>query len=161
MSKDRHKMRLVTYEEFVATNHKIHYIERFEELRKKYPFHVMVEGYSPELDFATRWCWQNFGPYVGPCGDHYSEYPACPLVLAIEEYKVRRTYKDREGVEKEYWEPSRDPGKHSHEGTWDLFSLGKTGYDEFFMEYYFSNEEDAKKFRDLAPTFGLGENYED
>jgi hypothetical protein len=132
------------------------------EARKRFPYSVVVEAHYPVGDFAHRWCWQNFGPMdCKECYEHYSEYPGCPLVLAIQEYKIRKSYTDKNGVVHEYDYHTRDPGKHNHTGVWLTVWLGKTGYDYGFTEYYFQNEIDRDLFVKEAPNFGLGENYED
>src|SRR5262245_1422187 len=49
---------------------------RHERLAR-FPYSVMLKLSFPELDFADRWCWQNFGPRDGECTQRYSEYRAC------------------------------------------------------------------------------------
>lgn len=130
-------------------------------LLEKFPHTVVTEGFYPVLDFASRWCWQNISPQdCEECQEHGSEYPGCPLVLAIEEYKVKESHVDSQGVLREWERVSRDPGKHGHEGSWTNIWLGKTGYDYGFTEWYFANEKDRDAFVAAMPTFGLGENYD-
>jgi hypothetical protein len=54
-----------------------------------FPHVVVVECDFPDLDVAIRWCWKNFGPHHGECTSSYSEYPACPIILATERQGVR------------------------------------------------------------------------
>lgn len=74
---------------------------------------------------------------------------------------MKKSYTDKDGKLHEYEITSRDPGDHGHEGTWNIFWLGKTGYDYGFTEWQFSKESDRDAFVTAIPTFGLGENYED
>ncbi len=155
-------MKVSTYEKFLEENRgREWYPDKLKSVKERYPFTVMVEGHYPESDFATRWCWQQFGPYhADSCCEYASEYPACPLVLAIEEYVIKKSYV-KDGVTHEYDYHTRDPGKHSHEGTWTYVWLGKTGYDYGFTEYCFLNEADRDAFLAAAPSLTFGENYED
>lgn len=158
-----YKMKVSTIEKFHredGTERKIYYQDRRDVAAKKFPFTVITEGSYPENDFACRWCWQQFGPMdVEKCGDHESEYPACPLVLATKPYVEKHSYTDKDGKLHEYDFHTRDPGEHSHEGTWTVVWLGKTGYDYGFSEHYFKNEADRDKFIEAVPSFNLGENY--
>ena len=65
------------------------------EAKARFPHGLIVEGDWPEYDVATRWCWQQFGPYDGQCLEHYSEYPACPVVLETKKMLVRPTQQAR------------------------------------------------------------------
>lgn len=154
-------MKLATFEKFVEENGKGPWDEnRRAETLKKFPYTVIVEGCYPTNDFACRWTWQQFGPMdCKECGDHCSEYPTCPLVLAIEEYKIKKSYTDKDGKVHEYDFHTCDPGKHSHEGTWAIVWLGKTDYDYGFSEYCFKNEAARDNFVAAVPSFNLGENY--
>ena len=156
-----YKMKIATIEKFFGENGRtIYNQDKRDEALKKFPFTVIVEGCYPENDFAHRWCWQQFGPpQYEECNDHYSEYPGCSLVLAIDEYTIKKNYKDSNGVYHEYDFHTRDPGKHSHDGTWTTVWLGKTGYDYGFTEYYFKSEANRDAFIAAVP-FGLGEKYE-
>jgi hypothetical protein len=126
--------------------------DKREWLHQRFPYVVVVEEYYPEKDYTTRWCWQKFGPPHGECFDSYSEYPACPLVLALMQsgdgdshLSHRRKY-DR-------------PEAHSHIGTWTTFWLGKTDYDYGFEEYCFAKQADYDAFLAAVPTFGWGEHF--
>jgi hypothetical protein len=116
----------------------------------RFPHSVILEGAVPEYDFASRWCWQNFGACDGECYDSYSEYPACPVVLAtkrIENVRDRQTKK------------FAVVDAHTHEGLWTKDGLGKTGYDYGFFEFYFASEADQNRFTAAVPTFIWGENF--
>lgn len=148
-------------ENFVEEGKEIHNEPLRIKARERFPYSVVVEASWTVFDFAQRWCWQNFGPMdCQECYEHQSEYPACPLVLAIQEYTIRKSYTDKKGIVHEYDYHTRCPGKHSHEGTWTVVGLGKTDYDYGFAECYFGNEIDKNKFIEAIPSFGLGENYE-
>lgn len=152
-------MKLSSYEEFL-THDKTWNEEARTEALIKFPYTAVVEGCYPEGDVSHRWCWQQFGPpECKQCYDYASEYPACPMVLAIEEYIIKKSYKDKDGKVHEYDFHTREPEKHGHEGTWTTVWLGKTGYDYGFTEYYFLNEVDRDKFIVTAPSLDLGENY--
>lgn len=164
MKKDYEKMHLATMEQYYEANgnREVCAQDRRDEALKRFPYTVVVEACYPTYDFASRWCWQTFGPMdCKECGDHSSEYPGCELVLAIKEYTMPRAYKDKDGTIHVYNFHSRDPGKHGHEGTWTIVWLGKTDYDYGYSEYYFKNEADRDKFIEAVPSFGLGENYEE
>jgi hypothetical protein len=120
------------------------------ERKANFPHSVIFEGSFPEYDFANRWCWQNFGPRHGECSESYSEYPACPLVLATGRIE------NRDGREKKKY---GKVDEHSHEGTWTWYFFGKTDYDYGFGEYYFASESDRDRFIAAVPTFSWGENY--
>ena len=156
------KMKIATLEMFIEENDGKGPWgqEKREETIKKFPYTVIVEACYPISDFACRWCWQQFGAMdCKECGEHCSEYPGCPLVLAIEEYVIKKSY-TKDGHVHEYDFHTRDPGKHGHEGIWTIVWLGKTDYDYGFGEYYFKNEGDRDKFVANLDTFWLGENYE-
>ena len=95
-----------------------------------FPFAVILKVAYPEIDFANRWCWQQFGLPHGECHQRYSEYPACD---------------------------SRDP--HSHLGTWMTSWLVKTDYDFGFNEWYFQQQADQNRFLEFAPQINWGEHY--
>jgi hypothetical protein len=48
-----------------------------EERLIRFPHSVMLKVSVPEMDFANRWCWQNFGPCDGKCNQLGSEYSVC------------------------------------------------------------------------------------
>lgn len=161
MKKDYQKMHLTTIEQFMeANNGKGPWDEiRRAEALKEFPFTVMVEACYPVNDFASRWCWQTFGPMeCKVCGEHCSEYPGCPKVLAIEPYTIPKFYIKDDGVVHNYNFHTRDPGEHGHEGTWVIVWLGKTYYDYGFSEYFFKDELSRDKFVQAVPDFNLGEN---
>jgi hypothetical protein len=144
-----------------AEGRTIRQAEERDELHKQFPHVVVTEGADPEIDFAYRWCWRTFGsPRVKECGNHGSEYPACPLVLATE-YIRKGTYQGKDGVMKESQEKCyQAPERHGHDGRWATFWLGKTGYDYGFIEFCFSQPEDKEAFLAAAPSMGFGENYD-
>ena len=47
-----------------------------DERLSRFPYAVMLKVSFPELDFANRWCWQQFGPRDGKCTQHDSDYRA-------------------------------------------------------------------------------------
>ena len=65
-----------------------------------FPHSVLLQASYPEIDYANRWCWQQFGPSDGWCLQRHSEYPACSM-----------------------------NGEHEHKGTWMTHWLAKTDYD--------------------------------
>lgn len=104
-------------------------IDRKERLCH-FPFTVMLKVSFPELAFANRWCWQNFGSSDGECTQRYSEYRAC----------------DRD-----------DP--HSHVGKWVSHWFVKTDYDFGFNEWYFAKSEDRDLFLANVDKINWGEHY--
>lgn len=124
-------------------------------------FTVTVEGYTPEHDFASRWCWQNIGfIQCDTCGSFHSEYPGCPLVL-VTEYIQTHWY--IESGKKVYWSEKayveENIPKHGHKGIWFVHWLRKTNYEYGVSEYYFQNETDRDQFVAEIPIFSLGEHY--
>jgi hypothetical protein len=95
-----------------------------------FPFAVMLQVSYPELDFANRWCWHQFGPAHGECDQAYSEYPACD-----------------------------QPGPHCHLGRWMTYWHEKTDYDFEFNEWYFAREADRDRFLEFVPDLNWGEHY--
>lgn len=95
-----------------------------------FPFTVLLKLSYPELDFASRWCWQQFGPAQGDCQQSSSEYPACLV-----------------------------SGPHSHEGRWVTHWLEKTDYDHGFNEWYFASQADQERFQAFVPHINWGECY--
>jgi hypothetical protein len=136
--------------------------EERDELHRRFPHVVVTEGSYPEIDFANRWCWRSFGPpHVKECTDHYSEYPACPLVVATESAK-EQMHQSEGGVVKQFQKRYyKAPEPHGHDGMWATFWLGKTDYDYGFMEFCFSRPQDKAVFLAAAPLMGFGENYGD
>jgi len=95
-----------------------------------FPNAVMLKLSYPELDFANRWCWQQFGPADGECLQSQSNYPACPI-----------------------------QGAHSHTGTWISYWLAKIDYDFGYNEWYFAANDDAARFLTFAPQINWGEKF--
>jgi hypothetical protein len=95
-----------------------------------FPHAVILQVAYPELDFANRWCWQQFGPAHGECLESYSEYPACNL-----------------------------PHPHNHEGKWFTNWLEKTDYDFGYNEWCFSRREEKNRFLEFVPQINWGERY--
>jgi hypothetical protein len=100
------------------------------ERMKRFPFAVMLKVSYPELDFANRWCWLNFGAGDGVCTQVQSEYRAC-----------------------------FESGSHEHSGRWTSHWFEKTDYDFGFNEWYFSNCEDKDMFVATLDEISWGENY--
>jgi len=96
----------------------------------RFPHVVMLKVAFPELDFANRWCWQQFGPYHGECQESYSEYRTCRLA-----------------------EP------HSHHGTWAYYFFEKIDYDFGFCEWYFTNRGHFERFLANVENINWGESY--
>ena len=96
----------------------------------RFPHSVMLKVSFPEMDFANRWCWQNFGPEYGECTQPYSEYRVC----------------DR-----------REP--YSHVGKWMSHWFVKTDYDFGFNEWYFAESADRDRFLSIVDTINWGEHY--
>ncbi|MGL4465675.1 MAG: hypothetical protein ACRDD1_20625 [Planctomycetia bacterium] len=95
-----------------------------------FPFSVMLQVAYPELDYANRWCWRQFGPAHGECWQSSSVYPACDL-----------------------------PEPHAHVGRWLTHWLAKTDYDFGFNEWYFASEPDRDRFVEFIPHLHWGERY--
>jgi hypothetical protein len=96
----------------------------------RFPYSVMLKVSFPELDFANRWCWQNFGPCDGECMQRDSEYLAC----------------DR-------------ADSHSHVGKWTSYFFDKTDYNFGFNEWYFAEIADRDQFFASVDKINWGENY--
>ena len=104
--------------------------EHMERLAQ-FPHAVMLQLSYPELYFANRWCWQNFGPCDGECTQRYSEYPVCDLTQP-----------------------------HSHAGKWTTDWFVKTDYDFGFNEWYFAERADCERFLANVDTITWGEHYQ-
>lgn len=140
-------------------NDKLSAVDSFErdQLVKKFPYSVVVEGSYPEHDFAQNWCWKKFGSInVAQCIDSYSNYPSCPIVLATG--KMQK-YEDGFGEEKFGMVYDREVPAHSHQGKWAYFWLDKTDYDYGFAEFLFVDEKDKNMFVKNVPLFNMGEKY--
>ena len=97
---------------------------------KAFPYPFALELSYPELDFANRWCWEQFGAANGECVDRHSEYRSC----MIEE-------------------------PHQHEGRWLTYWHDKTGYNFGLNEWYFAQDGDRERFIQFVPALNWGENY--
>ena len=106
-------------------------IEERETRLAAFPYEVVLQLAYPQMDFATRWCWQQFGPANGECLQYSSEYPACHLGSG-----------------------------HAHEGRWLTKWLAKTDYDFGFNEWCFAKQADRDKFLEFVPSITWGETYE-
>jgi len=95
-----------------------------------FPFAVMLQVEYAEMDFANRWCWQQFGPADGDCQQAHSEYPAC-----------------------------QQPSPHCHSGRWITHWYCKTDYNFGFHEWYFASEADRDRFLEFVPHLNWGEHY--
>lgn len=104
--------------------------ERFARLAA-FPYSVILQLSYPQMDFATRWCWQHFGPASGECHQYSSEYPVC----------------------------TENP-PHAHVGRWATQWLAKTDYDFGFNEWLFVERIDFEAFLQFVPHITWGENYE-
>jgi hypothetical protein len=91
---------------------------------------IVLELAYPELDFALRWCWQQFGPARGRCEQAQSEYPAC-----------------------------QQPDPHEHDGRWSTRWLVKTNYNFGYNEWYFQTAADRDEFLRFVPQINWGERY--
>ena len=128
-----------------------------EQLIKKFPYSVIVEGNYPEHDFATNWCWKNFGPInTQKCYDSQSNYPSCPIALATG--KIQK-YRDPFGEEKLGMVYDWEVPAHAHQGKWAYFWLDKTDYDYGFAEFLFAEEKDKNLFVENVSMFNMGEKY--
>lgn len=103
--------------------------ERLDRL-VRFPYPVMLELAFPELDFAIRWCWQQFGPMDGDCTQKYSEYRICT-----------------------------DDAPHRHSGKWTTHWFVKTEYNFGFDEFYFGEQDDRDLFVANLAEINWGENY--
>jgi hypothetical protein len=102
-----------------------------ELLLAKFPYSVLLLVSFPEMDYADRWCWQQFGPKHGVCDQaKSSDYPACELHEA-----------------------------HTHDGTWATDWLGKTDYNFGYNEWYFANKLSQELFLEFMPNINWGEKY--
>jgi len=119
---------LSTYDEYLtsvfpetsaeATERRVADIAEHDARLAVFPHAVVLQVAFPELDFANRWCWQQFGPADGECYEAQSEYPACRL----------RT-------------------EHRHAGTWRTIWLEKTDYDFGFNEWCFADTRNDRSPR--------------
>ena len=108
-------------------------IDNFEfrnKLLSHFPYAVMLALSFAELDFANRWCWQQFGSPRGECFDTQSEYPMCDIQMP-----------------------------HCHSGTWAHEWFLKTEYNFGFNEWYFTSASQLQQFLDFVPHLSWGEHY--
>ena len=96
----------------------------------RFPYSVMLQVAYPELDYANRWCWQNFGPGDGQCLQRDSEYRVCERV-----------------------------DDHSHVGKWMSHWWAKIDYDFGFNEWYFAESDDRELFVANIENINWGEHY--
>ncbi|WP_431288898.1 hypothetical protein [Roseateles chitinivorans] len=96
----------------------------------EFPYSVVLQVAYPEMDFANRWCWEQFGPARGPCYQYQSYYPVC-----------------------------RQTGDHSHEGGWRSHWIEKTDYDFGFNEWLFAQQADRDRFLAFLPDITWGEDF--
>jgi hypothetical protein len=108
----------------------VHHLDERERFLAAFPHSVLLQLSYPELDYANRWCWQQFGPAHGECYQASSEYRACDL-----------------------------QGAHSHEGTWVTCWLEKIDYDFGYNAWYFAQREDMQRFLQFVPEINWGESY--
>ena len=105
-------------------------LQERDSLLKIYPFSIILALCYPQIDFADRWCNQQFGFSNGECHDSYSEYQICQL-----------------------------DAPHCHLGVWRTKWWEKVGYDYSYNEYFFENKSDFDKFITFLPQICFGENY--
>jgi hypothetical protein len=101
-----------------------------KERLSSFPHSVMLKVSFPELDFANRWCWRNFGPCDGECTQRCSEYRICERA-----------------------------GPHLHVGKWASHWFVKTDYDFGFNEWYFAESADRDLFVANVDKINWGEHY--
>ena len=105
-------------------------IAEHNERLATFPHSVVLQVSFAEMDYANRWCWQQFGPANGECAQAYSEYRACDTT-----------------------------GSHSHDGKWLSYWLAKTDYDFGFNEWNFAQRTDLDRFVAFVPEINWGERY--
>lgn len=129
--------RLSSYDEYRETesndlDERLYAHQERELLLLRFPFAVMLEAAYPEMDFADRWCWENFGPKDGPCRQFESNYPCC-----------------------------LNDTKHTHHGVWCTRWFEKTDYDFGFNEWYFREQSHQEMFRSFVPLINWGDRFPD
>ena len=102
-------------------------------LCKDYPFSIILALAYPQMDFANRWCWQQFGSPQGRCDDHQSEYPSC----------------------------NETTPNHHHEGRWRTHWWEKLDYDFGYNEWFFAEQMDYEAFYAFIPHISFGEHYDE
>lgn len=128
---------LSSFEEYLSSENYSPEIRAEEERQHKerlarFPHDIVLQVSFPEMDFASRWCWQRFGPADGPCLQRQSDYPMCNCNL---------------------------PESHSHTGKWMCHWLEKTDYNFGFCAWHFSEPSDRDSFRASVPEINWGEKY--
>jgi hypothetical protein len=131
---------LATYDDYLDTEYPVTAadsaaartadIQEHQARLKRFPYSVVLQVSFPELDYANRWCWQQFGPAHGECLESYSQYPSCDLQTA-----------------------------HTHDGTWLTHWLAKTDYDFGFSEWCFAQQESRDRFLAFVPLVNWGERF--
>ncbi len=126
---------LSSFDEYLLLNYlsdteKAEQIEDRSKRLARYPYSVILTLAFPEVDFANRWCWQNFGPEDGECHQYASEYPACSI-----------------------------KGSHHHLGSWMSYWIEKTEYNFGFNEWCFRDAADRDSFLKQVPLIHWGENF--
>jgi hypothetical protein len=154
--KEQENKRLEYYKSLKDTKFDFAFVEQRmkqrDEIHVKFPYTAIVAGDYWEQDYAEKWLWMNISPKDGECKNNEGDFPGCPLVLATEFIKTG-TYIDQ-GKTKTWREKAyKEVEEHSHEGTWQTFWLGKTGYDYGDNEFCFQNEVDRDRFLAAVPTF--------
>ncbi len=110
--------------------------ERDEEIADRntrlllFPNAVMLQVAYPELDFANRWCWNQFGTADGECSQKDSDYRICDV-----------------------------DQPHSHFGLWTTHWFAKSEYDFGFNEWYFAERHHYDRFLAFLPDLNWGENF--
>jgi hypothetical protein len=108
-------------------------ISDWEERRRRlsaFPHSVVLKVSYPEMDYANRWCWQQFGCARGECHQAQSDYSACQL---------------------------QNP--HSHYGKWQTEWLAKTDYNFGFNEWSFNQSVNLDLFMEFVPQINWGDRY--
>lgn len=135
-------------------------INKQKEAHNKFPFVICVEGDSPVISYARRWCWSKWGEDEGLCYDYHEDYPACPLVLETEEISEYIYFdsdkEEKVGYEKLYYQAKN----HTHNGTWKALPLEKNGYEKFVYDFCFSNSNQLEEFIKELPNFNWGESFQ-
>jgi hypothetical protein len=96
----------------------------------RFPYSIMLQVSFAEVDYANRWCWQNFGASDGECTQRNSEYRVCDV---------------------------NEP--HSHVGKWTSNWFVKTDYNFGFNEWYFGECADRERFLANVESLNWGEHY--
>lgn len=125
-----------------------------KELKKKFPYSVILEGCYEAHELVAKWCWENIGNFDGECKEGaMSCSVGCPIVKSTQ-HIVSGEYPDATGkqIHLEYIAYS-DVDDHSHKGIWSSCWLLKNGYDAGFEEYFFLTEVDKRVLVEQVPNF--------